>query len=51
MRLENKSLEVKNVLFGEIEFKKTLEEIVKWDHANDESDRISICQGTGYEHL
>ena len=44
MRINNKSLKGKNILFGEIEFKKTLEEIVKRDHDNDESDRISISR-------
>jgi hypothetical protein len=44
MKNNNESLEVKNILFGEIEFKKTLEEIVKSDRDNDESERISISR-------
>ena len=44
MKGTNKSLEVKNILFGEIEYKKTFEEIVKSNRDDDDSGRISISR-------
>ena len=44
MKGTNKSLVVKNILFEEIEYQKTLEEIVQWNRDDDESGRISISR-------